>query len=199
MIFDRHSFWRNPEKSDQSADVIAICKPEYYLNLNGITNLIIKTLEKYLEYEDSILEIGSGTGRNLAGLWKAGYKNLSGIEINKKAIELGIENFPELTNIEITCTPIEDTLKKINPVSCIFTQGILQHLPPETDWIHQEMVNKSNKIIMTIENENPKGIRSWQRNYHDVFIKFGLKEIETIRNTGLKGHSQDTIVRVFEI
>jgi SAM-dependent methyltransferase len=197
--FDRHDFWKNPDKSNQSEAVKKICKPDYYLDLDGITNLIVNTLKKYLEFEDTIYELGCGTGRNLAGLKEAGFKNLSGVEINKDAVELGRKTFSYLKGIPVTVGTVEDTIKSIPQQDCIFTQGILQHLPYDTDWIHQEMINKSKKIIMVIENEKPQGVRSWARNYNDVFTKLGLKEIESHSKTGLKGHSNDTFIRIFRI
>jgi SAM-dependent methyltransferase len=197
--FDRHSFWKNPEKSGQASSTIEICKPEYYLDLDGITNLIVTTLKKYLNFEDNIYELGCGTGRNLAGLKEAGFNNVSGVEINKDAVELGRKTFPYLKGIDIEVGTVEDVIKSIPEQDCIFTQGILQHLPYETDWIHKEMLNKSKKIIMVIENEKPQGIRSWSRNYKDVFVSLGLEEIESHCKTGLKGHSNDTFVRVFRI
>lgn len=197
--FNRYAFWKNPENSNQSQDIIRICKPEYYLDLHGITTLIVSTLKKYLNSEDSIYELGCGTGRNLVGLWEAGFKNVSGVEINKNAVILGKKTFPNLKNIDIKIGTVEDTIKNISQFDCIFTQGLLQHIPPEFDWIHKEIVEKAKKIIMVIENEKPQGIRSWQRNYNDIFTSFGLTELEAFSNTKLKGHSQNTFVRVFKI
>ena len=199
MSFNRHEFWKNPKNSNQSVEVIKMCEPKWYIDLNGITNLIVSELEKYLDFEDSIYEIGCGTGRNLAGLYDAGFKNVSGVEINIDAINLGKESFPSLKNIEISCGTVEKFIKEIPAYDCIFTQGILQHLPPETDWVHKEIIEKSKKIIMVIENEKPTGVRSWARNYYNVFTNLGLKQLESKTKTGLRGHSDDTVLRVFSI
>ncbi len=50
---------------------------------------------KYVDKSDSILELGCSAGRNLAYLKEAGYKNLTGLEMSKKASALC--KFPVLT------------------------------------------------------------------------------------------------------
>ena len=85
---DIKDFWRRPYP-----DVIDKqhrfdwYKPEFYAKLAKQAGLIVEELEEVLPKDASILELGCGAGRNLAGLKKAGFKNLAGIEINEKALE----------------------------------------------------------------------------------------------------------------
>ena len=197
MEFDRKEFWRNPDESDQPEGIVRICRPEFYLNLNGITNLIVTTLTKYLSPQDSIVELGCGTGRNLSGLKAGGFKNLSGIEISEKAIQVGRSAFPLLEDVTIECAPVEDAIKNLVKTDCIFTQGLLQHLSPDTDWIHKAITKKARKIIMIIENEQPHGIRSWARDYKKIFTDLGWEEVECKTNTRQPGHAPTTALRVF--
>jgi len=198
MIFDRHAFWRDPEASDQPSGIKRICKPEFYLPLHSVTALIVGVLEKYLNKEDSILELGAGTGRNLAGLKEAGFTRLAGIEINPDAIQLGRSTFQALDGVDIQCDTVENVILNISHYDCIFTQGLFQHLSPDTDWVHYEVASRTDKLIMTIENEVPIGIRSWKRNYKDIFEGLGWNEVESRSNTGCYGHANTTFVRVFK-
>ena len=195
QMFDRYAFWKNPGFSNEPQYIKDMCVPEFYLGLGEITDLVVETLSKYLGFEDSILELGCGTGRNLAGLKSAGFKNLSGIEINMDAIKLGVRSF-DLDGVKIKCSTVEEA--EFVRSDCIFTQGLLQHLPPESDLIHWVMSKKARKIIMVIENESPVGVRSWGRDYKDIFEGLGWKEVESLSNTGLYGHAPTTTMRVFK-
>ena len=197
MNFNRTEFWKDPDNSDQPQGIINICRPEFYLNLTGITGLIVDTLKKYVLFDDSIVELGCGTGRNLAGLKGAGFENLFGIDISEKAIQVGRDVFPLLENITIECSAVEDTIKKLSKCDCIFTQGFLQHLPPDIDWIHKTMTMKARKVIMIIENERPHGERSWARDYKKIFMDLGWIEVDSKINTNQRGHSPTTALRVF--
>jgi len=145
----------------------------------------------------SYVEIGCGTGRNLAGLKAKGFKKLSGIKISEKAIQVGRAAFPLLEGIPIECEAIEDVISQLPKVDCIFTQGVLQHLSPDTDWVHKTMTKKARKVIMVIENEQPHGIRSWARDYSKIFTDLGWTEVESKTNTRQPGHAPTTALRVF--
>ena len=198
MTFDTHAFWRNPDASDRPDSTKAMCRPDYYIGLNDITALIVEVLSEHLDKGDSIIELGAGTGRNLAGLKDAGFKRLRGIEINPDAIQLGRKSFQALDGIEIYCDTVEGAIEVIPHYDCIFTQGLLQHLPPKSDWVHAEIANRADKLIMLIENEKPAGVRSWARNYKDIFEGLGWHEVESRSDTGCKGHAPSTIVRVLK-
>ena len=197
MTFDRHAFWRNPQASNSPDGIKRICKPHYYLDLHDITNLIIRALGTYLEKGDSIMELGAGTGRNLAGLKRAGYSRLAGIEINLDAIRLGRQCFQALDGVKIYCDTVESAIKTMSKYDCIFTQGLLQHLSPDVDWVHAEIADRANKLILIIENEKPADIRSWARNYKNIFEPLDWHEVEAFDNTGCKGHAPTTTIRVF--
>lgn len=198
MKFDRLEYWKNPSAPGFPRELRLDGKPEFYLLLDGITDLVVKTLSKYLKHDQTILELGSGTGRNLAGLKRAGFENVSGIELNEHAVALGLEHFPELADVPVKIGAIENLIKRATKVDCIFTQGLLQHIPPELDWIFGTIAKKATALIMTIENEQAFGQRSWARDYKSVFEELGWVQIEERSNTGLRGHVPSTVVRVFE-
>ena len=198
MKFDRLEYWKNPSAPGLPRELRLDGKPEFYLLLDGITDLVVKTLSKYLTPDQTVLELGSGTGRNLAGLKRAGFENVSGIELNEQAVALGLKHFPELAEIPVKIGAIENLIKRAAKVDCVFTQGLLQHLPPELDWIFGTIAKKATWLIMTIENEQASGPRSWARDYKSIFEELGWVQVEARSNTGLKGHVPSTVMRVFE-
>lgn len=199
MTFDRQAYWRNPDGSDLPEEVKQICRPEYFLDLRCVTRLIVGKLCNYLDRGDSIVELGSGTGRNLAGLVSAGFIDVAGVEINQDAIDMGKSVFPELSEVNVTCAAVEDAIFQMGNYDCIYTQSILMHLSHEADWIFEEISNRANKLIMTIENEKADETNGicWRRNYGEIFTALGWHEVEGYAGTQCIGHSPFTTVRVF--
>jgi SAM-dependent methyltransferase len=149
---------------------------------------------KYLPLDASIIELGCGTGRNLAGLKAVGFSNLYGVEINADAIKLGRESFPLLEGIDILCSSIEDAINDLPEADCYYTQGVLMHLPPTSDWVHEVIARKAQKLIMTSENEDHGYVIAWARDYGKIFQGFGWIELER-EKCGKWGDLPDTTIR----
>ena len=125
---------------------------------------------------------------------KAGFTNLAGIEINPKALELGKKTF-DLSGIELTCSAIEDA--DIPEVDCIYTHGVLMHLPPESEGAFETIANKARQFILTVENEFINGNLQWPRNYQKVFSPFGWRQLHTYSTENWPPNSRFNILRVF--
>ena len=169
-MFDRHEFWRDPGASEFT-QLAPTCAPEFYLDLDNITKLILSGIQKYCLPEMSILEIGCGTGRNLVGLVKAGYTNVSGVEIAENSVAVGREQFPEYRDIDVKVAPIEEIIKSLPEYDVIYTQGCLMHLPYELDWVIDEIKKKAKYMIMTNEGEQGVAVHVWKRNYEEYIIR----------------------------
>lgn len=195
--FDRQAFWRDPEASNH-LHLIPTCKPEFYLTLGNVTRLVVSTIERYCSKDMSILEIGCGTGRNLVGLKKAGYKNLSGIEISSKAVKVGRSYFPEYQEIDVTVTPIEEVAEDLPEYDVIYTQGCLMHLPYELDWVIEVIKQRANFLILTNEGEPRYGIHAWGRNYQEYITRDGRwRQVEMENGNLYPPLPSSTIKRVF--
>jgi len=169
--FDRHEFWKNP--ADSPHPFAAHCEPEYYLDLDNVTRLVVSSIARYCDSDESILEIGCGTGRNLVGLVKAGYTNVSGVEISGNTVAVGRKQFPEYRDIDVIVSPIEEVIKSLGEYDVIYTQGCLMHLPYTLDWVIEEIKRKAKHLILTNEGEPRKGIHVWGRNYEEYITKGG--------------------------
>lgn len=196
-MFDPREFWIDPDASDQAPEVREICRPQFYLGLHNVTDLVVSTMLKHVGKYESILELGCGTGRNLAGLYRAGYNKLYGIEINKRAVDEGKIVFPELKHIPVMYSAIEDEINNWYGLDCLFTQGVLMHLAPASEWIFQQMVIIAKRHIITIENETDGSDRAWARNYKDIFTGFGWSEVESHTCEAWPPLPAETVCRVF--
>lgn len=172
--FDRVKFWQDPPNSGAPEHLIPSCRPEFYLELDNVTHLWVSTLKKYVQVDDSILEIGCGTGRNLVGLQKAGFRDVAGIEISQKTVDIGREFFRH--QLDITVGAIEDV--EIPRKDVIYTSGLLMHLPHELDWVIDDIAQKAQKVIVIVEGEQTDAINAWTRNYQKVFEGWGWVQHE---------------------
>ena len=202
--FDHVGFWRDPSKATYAQRKIygklyQYSLPEFYLDKVGFSGPIMTTVEKYADKDWSILEIGSGTGRNLYHLWNAGFRNLRGIDINQKAIDLGRKAFPEIADIPVACGDIAEIIMDVEPADLIFSRGCFMHIPYEYDWIWEVIAIKANKLIMTSDDEENVGniASRLKRNYKDTFEPLGWKCVETQTCEIYKPLPPTTIKRVF--
>lgn len=202
--FDRLAFWADPSKEDpdimqlNDGRLYRYCQPEFYFKSDWGIKIAMGTLPRYAEKKWSFLEIGCNTGHTLAELVKAGYKNVSGIEINRKAIDLGRRNLPELRGVPILCAPLEDVIRDIEPVDVIFGTGVLMHLPFELDWVLDAMAMKARRVILTSENEfDTDSFFKWGRNYKAIFEALGWVQVEEETGDHYPPLPATTIKRVF--
>ena len=169
-------YWKNPDTDNNPLD---------YLD-NGITiprsDYLYKVISKYFGINAKILELGNNVGRNLDYLFEKGYTSLSGIEINKTAIAIMSEAYPECyQSIKVISGSIEDNIKsfKDKEFDLVFTMAVLEHIPQESEWVFNEMVRIS-KNILTIEDEKTSSWRHLPRNYKKVFSQLEQKDCERL-------------------
>lgn len=204
MKFNTKSFWSNPLEASENVKSQPFYKytiPEFYLHNQGFSDIINKSIIKYAEKDWSILDIGCGTGRGLAELYKLGFHNLTGIEINAKAIELGRDTFPELEYVTMINAPIEDLVKHIAlDFDVIYSVGSLMHLPYEYDLVIGLISESAKKLIITAENEKDVTVLNYPRNYRKYFVSDLLNRwVQVEREAGDKYPpiSSSTIKRTF--
>lgn len=142
----------------------------------------------------SILELGSGTGRNLHYLKNAGYHNLLGIELSPKYIATMKEYFPKLSEVVVEGS-IEDVLPNfVDKFDIVFSMAVLEHIPIESEFVFGMIVGLA-KHLLTIEDERCESWRHFPRNYQDVFSVLGMEYIKGWQN--IPGLSSAFVMRLF--
>ena len=111
---------------------------------------MVSLIKQYVKPDASILELGCNAGSNLFHLWKAGYHNLSGVEINPKALRLMKQNFPDMQVITYEGS-IEDRIKELMEHDLVFTMAVLEHIHSDSEWVFSEMARKAKRFLITIE------------------------------------------------
>jgi len=120
--------------------------PTRYTERELFFNLFESLKEKNL----SILEVGCNCGINLGILKDLGFTNLSGIDLNKTALEESRSRLPEATFIEGSALELP---YKDQEFDLVFTSGVLIHMEPP-DNLHQvlnEIYRCSSKYILGLE------------------------------------------------
>jgi ubiquinone/menaquinone biosynthesis C-methylase UbiE len=149
--------------------------------------LIIDAISKREEI-NSILELGTGSGINLIKLSKHFPSiNYSGIDINKKAIEIGIKYLEEnnLSNIRINVGDISGINNmESDSVDILMTDAVLMYLnPKDLKYLLVEMLRISKKGFILCEQMSPGGlyVDHWRHDYEEV-----LNKLNGIRHYNLK-------------
>ncbi|MFC1911832.1 class I SAM-dependent methyltransferase [Chloroflexota bacterium] len=186
-----HRYWRHPLESDNV--------PQEYVDGEAKSSFLVHLIEKYVN-TGKIIEIGCNVGRNLNHLYLAGFRELTGIEINENACRLLKEHYPDMArDAQIYNKPIEEVIGEFGDreFNVVFTMAVLEHIHTDSEWIFPEVARIANKLLITIEAERWYSQRHFPRNYKEVFEPLGMKQIEAIAcsdDNGLGGY----IARVFE-
>ena len=162
-------YWQNPgDGKNTIGDFLSVrCWRRSCLLAEVIENLIPK--------ESSIVELGSGTGRNLFLLWVLGYRDLTGVDVSKLfAVEM-CKKFPMLQQY-LYLDSVEDYLREGRKPDLIYTMAFLEHLHPDSEWVFDKV---KSRWLITIEDELRVSERHFPRNYERVFREY--KQITTIK------------------
>lgn len=163
-------YWLNPSAEENS--------PSKYLKKKD-WEIVVEMCNRHAKKDVTILELGSSVGLTLQRLEDAGYKSLYGIELNPESVALMIKEFGR--EIGVIAGAIEDHICDIQKVDVVVSKATLCHLPYTSDWVFEEIANRTHAIL-TVENERTQktGGRHFPRHYGDVFWKFGFRQVEFV-------------------
>jgi len=129
---------------------------------------------------DSILEVGPNSGFVLSHLFKKGYCNLTGIDINPAIIKTMKDLFPDMyKHSKIIIGTFENELPKLkdNSYSLVYSHAVLMHIHSKSNFIFEEIARIAKKYIITIEAEATISVRHFPRNYKKIFENLGFKQV----------------------
>ncbi len=182
-------FWRDPGPGNL---------PASYLDGAARTAFLVDLLAP--EHPcGPILEIGCNVGRNLAGLHRAGYRALAGIEINPTAVQLLFIKQAVAAELAITCAPVERAIGTIadRAYDVVFTMAVLEHLPPSSAYVFAEMARIADRTLVTIEDERGESSKHFPRDYQPIFEALGLVQQRAVSCAAVEGLGPDFMARVF--
>lgn len=174
------SFWKEMVNNIPASTPIS-----YLYKSTDSARLIVDTWKDHVSKSDKIIELGCNSGRNINYLYNNGYKNITGIDINRKAIQTMKKELPEIYK---KCKPktseIGHFLNKLkdNENDVTFTIGVLQAIHPNNSMnIFKNIVRTTSKYIVIIEKETDlqRNI-SFERNYKQIFESFNCETITDI-------------------
>ena len=170
--------------------------PEYYAHYgpDETSETLLRILDRHLDRDASVLELGCSSGRHLAHLHDHGYANVAGIEVNEDAFDVMGETYPDLAAAG-TFYPaaIEDVVEDFadDRFDAVYSVETLQHVHPDAAWVLDELVRITGDLLVTVENEGGDGSGAadadvnyvdgdfplYYRDWNDVFTARGLEEI----------------------
>lgn len=182
-----HEYWRNNSY------------PERYQIQLKRSIFLLQYMEKYIQADQRILEIGCNVGRNLNHLYENGYRELTGIEISQEAVEELHKVYPTLAeNADIIHAPAESVLKHIanDHFDFVFTMAVLEHIHPDSEWLFAHIARITKSYLVTFEAEEDEHWRIFPRNYQEIFENLGFEQVE--ETTGKKVKLPNYTLRIFK-
>jgi len=182
---------------------------EFWISRDNIPNdnqikrskFLLDIFKKHVDINFSILDVGCSYGRNINYLYKAGYKNIMGIEISKKAIDNFQIFYPEIADkVTISQGSAEKLLAEYSngKYDVIFTMALLSHIHKSEKKIFIDLERVTNKILICVDDEMSISKYHNPRNYKKIFSNLGFNQIDMIRmNIEEYGMSDNYICRVF--
>jgi pseudaminic acid biosynthesis-associated methylase len=156
-----------------SNDFNKIYKERFGITRTDLNNKFLSKFKK----ETSMLEVGCNRGVQLNILKKMNFKNLWGIEINNKALNIAKED----KSMNIVYGSALDIPFKDSYFDIVFTSGVLIHISPtDLPKVIDEMYRTSKRYIWCYEyySEKCKEIiyhdnknRLWKNDFMNLFLK----------------------------
>jgi hypothetical protein len=133
------------------------------------------------------LEIGTNAGMGLKVMTEAGWTDLTGIEVNAKAVELMRNLYPDVAAAAtVLNAPVEDAIPTLpdGHFELTWSKAVLLHIHPSSEWVFRDMVRVTRSHLLAVESEDVHGMKLFPRNYRDVFEGLGMEQVaETTMTT----------------
>jgi SAM-dependent methyltransferase len=174
--------------------------PAYYADIgpNEMSETLAAVFDHYATEGARVLEVGCSSGRHLEHLRRAGYRNLTGLDVNESSFEVMAERYPTLAETgTFHVGAMEDLLTEFedDAFDVVYSVETLQHVHPEETWVFEELVRVTSDLLVTAENEgnSPRRGRGeeqisvvddgdgefplFHRNWKEVFSGLGLAQL----------------------
>lgn len=132
--------------------------PAYYAYYgpNETSDGIRRILERFLDRDAPVLELGCSSGRHLSHLFDHGFETLAGVDVNDDAFDVLADTYPDLAaSGEFYHGAIEDVIGEFDDdqFQAVYSMETLQHVHPDAEWIFDELSRITADLLVTAENE----------------------------------------------
>jgi SAM-dependent methyltransferase len=136
--------------------------PDYYAYYgpDERSELLGETFDGTVPTDAPILELGCSSGRHLAHLHEQGYERLHGVDINPDSFDVMADAYPDLAEAgTFYAAAIEDVVEEFedDAFAAVYSVQTLQHVPPENEWLFEELVRIVADRLVTVEVEREGG------------------------------------------
>jgi SAM-dependent methyltransferase len=147
------------EIHDQWAERTGAYSPDYYAyyGADETSDLLETLLDRHVDRDAAILELGCSSGRHLDHLRAHGYENLHGVDINDEAFEVMAREYPDLADVgTFHCASIEDVVCDANDdeFDVVYSVETLQHVHPDASWVFDELTRITTTLLVTAETDS---------------------------------------------
>lgn len=152
--------------------------PELYVSCNDSIERLFQEVMPLLNQDSAILEIGCNKGRSLNYLFQKGFRNLTGIEISPRAVELFAQIFPvTYKNSRVVVGNATQEIRKLKTKSfdLVFTHSVLVNIGAKHNHFFYEMCRICQGYILTLENEG--SWTSFPRDFQRMFERNGFAQV----------------------
>jgi SAM-dependent methyltransferase len=168
--------------------------PAYYAyhGPDGASETVCSLLDRFVERDGPVLELGCSSGRHLAHLHDQGFTDLHGVELNADAFDVMAEHYPDLAAAgSFHATAIEEIVEEFetDAFDAVYSVETLQHVHPDASWVFDELARITGGLLVTVENEGDAArdgpgvnyvnddVPLYYRDWHRVFSDLGLEQV----------------------
>jgi SAM-dependent methyltransferase len=165
--------------------------PTYYAHYgpDATSEWVREQMSTRFGTDAAVLEVGCGVGRHLAQLVYAGFTDLTGVDVNKAALNAIGESYPTLAERgSVHADTIESYVDGVadDAFDAVYSVETLQHIHPEEAWVFGELARITGDVLITVENESgpdgsvnhvDDGVPLYYRDWKDVFTDLGLEAV----------------------
>lgn len=154
---------------------------------------------RYTQPGWNILEVGCRAGRNLATLFDAGFKELSGVEGDARRVAVLREDFPRLRDARIVNAQFLEAAAAFpdGEFDLVFTVGFFEGGPAGYSRFFDEMARLAGRCLVVIEDERQRDEGAGPFSYRNAFEPLGFSQAEELELAGLPELDSVFTARVF--
>jgi len=129
-----------------------------YYGPNETSEAVRRTLDRLVDSDAAVMELGCSSGRHLEHLREHGYSDLHGLDINDDAFDVMATEYPDLAEAgTFYHAAIEDAVGGFDDgqFDAVYSVETLQHVHADDEWVFPELARIADEALLTVECEAP--------------------------------------------